>query len=55
MDDGTAREIRRVVEQHPTRHWIECRVLKPPPKPTGTPLHDKVVMGKVVEFPKKPL
>ena len=60
MDDGTAREIRRVVEQHPTRHWIECRLLPPPPKPRGKPLppdprDGKDGEGNVVEFPTKPL
>ena len=56
MDDGTAREIRRVVEVNPTRHWIETRMLKPPPKPKGRPLTPdaNVPDGNVVEFPKPP-
>ena len=52
MDDGTAREVRRVVEKNPTRHWIECRILKPPPKPKGKPL--KQPDSNVVDFPTPP-
>ncbi len=60
MDDGTAREIRRVVETNPTRHWIETRVLKPPPKPRGTPVKADQTPdpdtpdGNVVNFPTTP-
>jgi hypothetical protein len=56
MDDGTAREIRRVVESNPTRHWIETRVLKPPPKPAGKPITPDQTgqPDNVVDFPTPP-
>jgi AAA domain-containing protein len=60
MDNGTAREIRRAVEQNPTRHWIENRVLKPPPKPKGKPVTPDQTPdptgpdSNVVEFPTPP-
>jgi hypothetical protein len=55
MDDGSAREGRRVIERG--RHWIECRLVIPEKKPSGRPLKPDpepdtgtVIDGTVVEL-----